>query len=155
MPLTTVKAVVEKKDGIVVEAHSGGFKILLDKTKQSGGTNKGMNPAQLLLCTLGRCQAMSIASSASKYGVNIEHLSINLEGDMDSNASSGSSIPRSGYQNIRFNVNIRTDSPEDKVRELVEFVGKTCPMGDSIGNGVPIEPAKISIEKQMQYTSSL
>ncbi|OAA93993.1 OsmC family protein [Clostridium coskatii] len=151
MPFTTVKAVVEKKDGIAVEAHSGGFKVLLDKTKQSGGTNKGMNPAQLLLCTLGGCQAMSIASYADKYGVNIKYLSIELEGDMDSNTSPDSSTSRSGYQDIRFNVNIRTDSSENKVRELVEFVEKTCPMGDSIRNGVPIEPAKISIEKQMHY----
>lgn len=155
MPLTTIKAVVEKKDGIAIEAHSGGFKVLLDKTKQSGGTNKGMNPAQLLLCTLGGCQAMSIASYADKYGVNIKYLSIELEGDMDSNASPGSSNSRSGYQDIRFNINIRTDSPENKVKQLVEFVEKTCPMGDSIRNGVPIEPAKISIEKQMHYMGSL
>lgn len=155
MALTTVKAVVQKKNGIAVEAQSGGFKVLIDKPTESGGTNTGMNPAQLLLCTLGGCQAMSIAASAGKYGVDIENLSIELEGDMDPNASMDSSNSRTGYQDIRFNVHIKSNSPESKVRQLVEYVGKTCPMGDSIKNGVPIEPAKITIERQIQYTGNI
>ncbi|WP_123053261.1 OsmC family protein [Clostridium sp. JN-1] len=152
MALTTIKAAVQKKNGISVEAQSGEFKVLIDQPIESGGTNTGMNPAQLLLCALGGCQAISTASSASKYGVNIEDLSIELEGDIDPNASMSSSNSRPGYQDIRFNVHIKTNSPESKVIELIRSVEKKYPMGDSIANGVPIEPAEITIERQVQYT---
>ncbi|MEB4781503.1 hypothetical protein P5G60_07075 [Paenibacillus jamilae] len=63
--LTTFKASAKKlPEGLQVETNSNsrGFKILIDEPEDMGGTDKGINPVETLLCALGACQ--SIVASA-------------------------------------------------------------------------------------------
>nr|WP_223814532.1 OsmC family protein [Thermoanaerobacterium thermosaccharolyticum] len=59
MAIETFKAVSRKlPEGLAVESEVRGFKMLLDEPKEMGGTNKGMNPVEALLCALGSCQTI-------------------------------------------------------------------------------------------------
>ena len=63
--LTTFKADVKKlPGGLQVEANARGFKILLDEPADLGGTDKGMNPVEAVLCALGACQTICAAAFA-------------------------------------------------------------------------------------------
>lgn len=56
MAVETFKAVSKKlPEGLAVESEVRGFKMVLDEPKEMGGTNKGMNPVEALLCALGSC----------------------------------------------------------------------------------------------------
>lgn len=146
MPLKTFKATVKRKKGLAVEAESRGFKIIGDEPEDLGGTNTGMNPVELLLSSLGSCQTIAVATFAQKQGIILKDFWVELEGDLETNGFLGLSDVRPGYQNIRVNMHIKTDASKEQVEKFIQFVEKHCPVGDSIGNGVKIDPAKITIE---------
>jgi uncharacterized OsmC-like protein len=81
--LTTFKATATKlPEGLQVEAQSRGFKILMDEPQDLGGTDKGMNPVEALLCALGACQSIVAAAFADAYNFSYEELYVELEGDL-------------------------------------------------------------------------
>jgi len=147
MSLQTFKATVSRKSGLAVEAETRGFKVAIDEPKELGGTNTGMNPVELLLNSLGACQAIAITTFSKKFGVDLEDVRVELEGDLDTDGFLGKSNVRPGFFGIRFKLYLKTDAPEDKVNKLVDYVQNHCPVGDSILNGVKIEPVRAIIEK--------
>ncbi|MBV7275960.1 OsmC family protein [Clostridium thailandense] len=147
MSLCTFKATVRKKEGLKVEGESRGFKVIADEPESLGGTNTGMNPVEMLLCSLGACQTIVAASFAKKLRVELEDFWVDLEGDLDTDGFMGVSDVRPGYSNIRFNFHIKSNSPEKNIKELVELIEKRCPVGDTLANLVKLENAKITIEK--------
>ncbi|MBC8591077.1 OsmC family protein [Wansuia hejianensis] len=134
MALETFKAVSKLQEGMKVECSTRGHKIVLDEPKQLGGTDEGMNPVEATLCALGACQAIVARCFARAKGVNLQEYRVELEGDLDTDGFLGKSDVRPGMQNIRAKVYIKSDSPEEKLKEFVEFVEKTCPVGDTIKN---------------------
>lgn len=134
MALETFKAVSKLQEGMKVECSTRGHKIVLDEPKQLGGTDEGMNPVEATLCALGACQAIVARCFARAKGVNLQEYRVELEGDLDTDGFLGKSDVRPGMQNIRARVYIKSDSPEEKLKEFVEFVEKTCPVGDTIKN---------------------
>lgn len=147
MALTTFSAVARKKEGLAVETEARGFKILFDEPEDLGGTNRGLNPVEGLLCSLGACQTIVASAFAGDFGVDLQDFWVELEGDLDPDGFMGLSDVRPGYSAIRYNIHIKSSSPEDKVKEFVEFIEKRCPVGDSLGNEVKFEKAKVTIER--------
>ncbi|MEA4815876.1 MAG: OsmC family protein [Lachnospiraceae bacterium] len=129
-----------------MEATSRNFTIKVDEPTSSGGTNTGMNPVELLLCSFGACQAITAVVYAPQCGVDLQDLWIEVEGDMDSAGMMGYTDFRPGYEKIRFNFHIKSPSPEAKIQKLVNLVEKRCPVADSLKNGVSFEDPVITIE---------
>lgn len=147
MALTTIKATTRKKNGLAVTGEARGFNVNIDEPENLGGTNTGMNPAELVLCALGGCETIVASSFAEKNGINLEDFWVELEGDLDLDGFMGLSDVRPGYQTLRYNIHIKTDASEEKAKEFVEFILKRCPIRDTIENVVKIEKPKITIEK--------
>ncbi|QVK17566.1 OsmC family protein [Mycoplasmatota bacterium] len=148
MPMETFKATAKKKEGLAVEVSARDFKITIDEPESLGGTNTGMNPVELLLCSLGACQTIVASAFSGKFGINLEDFWVELEGDLDTDGFLGvNDEVRKGYQKLRFHMHVKSDASEEKVNELIEFIEKTCPVGDSLENGVQFEKAKVTIEK--------
>lgn len=147
MALTTFKATARRKEGLAVLAESRNFKINVDEPEDSGGTNTGMNPIEMILCALGSCQTILASSFAGKFGINLEDFWVEVEGDLDPDGFMGVADIRPGYQNIRYNMHIKSDATEEKVKEFIEYIEKICPAGDTLENCVKLEKAKITIEK--------
>ncbi|QGU94306.1 OsmC family peroxiredoxin [Clostridium bovifaecis] len=147
MPLTTFKAVARKKEGLAVETEARGFKITLDEPEELGGTNTGMNPVEVLLCGLGACQTIVASAFAGEFGIDLQDFWVELEGDLDTDGFLGLADVRPGYSHVRFNMHVKSDASEEKIKEFVEFIEKRCPVGDSLGQGVKLERTKITIEK--------
>ncbi|NMM64470.1 OsmC family protein [Clostridium sp. P21] len=147
MAITTFRATTRRKKGIAVTSEARGFKVDIDEPERLGGTNTGMNPVELVLCALGGCQTILVSSFAKKMGISLEDFWVELEGELDPDGFMGLSDVRPGYQRIRYNMHIKSDASEEKIREFIEFIEKRCPVGDTIGNVVELEKAKITIEK--------
>ncbi|MDD4569611.1 MAG: OsmC family protein [Tepidanaerobacteraceae bacterium] len=145
--IKTYSATAKKIGELSVETEARGFKIIVDEPVEKGGTNKGMNPVELLLCSLGACQTMAVSIFAEQLKINIEEIWMEIEGDLDSYGFMGYGNARSGYQNIRYHMHIKSDAPEEKINELIELVEKRCPVADSIKNGVKLDKPKITIVK--------
>ncbi|MFA6941536.1 MAG: OsmC family protein [Clostridiaceae bacterium] len=147
MALTTFKATTRKKEGLACIGEARDFKLNIDEPVAIGGSDTGMNPVEMLLCSLGGCQTICASAFAGKMGIKLEDFWVELEGDIDLDGFKGKPGVRPGYQNIRFNMHIKSDASEEKVKEFVEFIERTCPIGDSLMKGVKLEEAKITIEK--------
>lgn len=146
--INTFKATATKlPEGLAVETACRDFKFVLDEPAELGGTNKGMNPVEALLCALGACQSIVVAAFAQAKGFTYESFHIELEGDLDPDGFTGMNpAVRKGFQEIRVNFVFKTDEPREKVEDFVKFVEETCPVGDCLGNGVPIKRSGIVIE---------
>ena len=138
--LTTFKATAKKlPEGLQVESESRGFKIIMDEPKNLGGTDKAMNPVEALLCVLGGCQTIVASAFAKAKGFTFEELHIDLEGDLDPDGFLGKSDDvRKGFQEIRYNIRFKTNESQEKAEAFADFIEKTCPVSDSLQNGVKL-----------------
>lgn len=146
--LQTMSATVKTVKGLQVEAKARGFKITMDEPADLGGTNTGMNPVEAVLCSLGACQLIVIKAFARAKGFNIENARVELEGDLDPDGFLGKNPEvRNGFSEIRFTFHLETDESEARAQEFIDFVEATCPVGDIIGNTVPMIRSGIIINQ--------
>ncbi|MFZ5647016.1 MAG: OsmC family protein [Bacillota bacterium] len=148
MPLLKFKAISRKlPEGMAVESESRGFKVIMDEPKNLGGTDKGMNPVEMLLCSLGSCMTIVSYFFAKEAGVDLKDFRVELEGDLDPAGFLGKGTARPGFQEIRYKMYFKTDSPAANVEKLLEIMKSRCPVGDSLNNGVKFTPVGYEIEK--------
>jgi uncharacterized OsmC-like protein len=124
MAKTTYKSVSRKlPGGFAVESESRGFKVIMDEPISLGGTDTGMNPVEALLAALGSCQCIAAASSAKSQGIDLKEFWVELEGDLGIDGSPrGDPSVRSGYQEVRFTMHIKTDASQDKVEAFQKLI---------------------------------
>ncbi|MGM1049574.1 Uncharacterized OsmC-related protein [Paenibacillus uliginis N3/975] len=146
MPVETFKATAHLQQGMVVKAKSRNFEITIDEPKSLGGTDEGMNPVELVLCALGACQSIVASVYARKFNIDLKDFWVEVEGDLDTDGFMNKSDVRRGYSDIRYNIHIKTDAAREQVQEFVEFIERTCPVGDTINNPVNLQLNKIIIE---------
>ncbi|UHA74693.1 OsmC family protein [Paenibacillus sp. 481] len=146
MPLETFKATAHLQDGMVVKAKSRHFEITIDEPKSLGGTDTGMNPVELMLCALGACQSIVARVYAPKFNIKLEQFWVEVEGDLDTDGFMNKSDVRRGYSEVRYNIHVKTDASLEQVEKFVEFIERTCPVGDTIHNPVSLVLNKIILE---------
>lgn len=147
MPLTTLKASAKKLGGgLAVESEARGFKMILDEPEEFGGTDRGMNPIEAMLCALGSCEAIVAYMIAGSMGIDLQDFQVEVEGDIDLEGLGGNPDVRPGLQEVRYKWHIKTDAPEEKVKELTETIEKVCPARDSLANNVKTVLSGVIIE---------
>ncbi|WP_409344872.1 OsmC family protein [Paenibacillus sp. MBLB4367] len=147
MPVETFKASAHLQKGLVVKATSRNFEMMIDEPKSLGGTDTAMNPVEAVLCALGSCQSIVARAYAKKFNINLEDFRVEVEGDLDTDGFLNKSDVRRGYSDIRYTFHIKTDSPKEQVEEFIQFLERTCPVGDTIANPVNLTLNGIVIEK--------
>ena len=149
MAAATFKAVSRKgKGGLVVENESRGFKIVMDEPENLGGTDKGMNPVEGLLVSLGSYLVIVGSAFAKGQGIDLQDLWVEIEGDLDSDGFLlGKEGVRPGFEAVRFTIHIKSSSPEEKLGEFMKFMESRCPVSDTLGNGTRVIANKLVIER--------
>jgi len=149
MAVATFKAVSRKgKEGLAAESETRGFKILMDEPENLGGTNKGMNPVEGLLVSLGSCLVIVGSAFAKGQGVDLQDLWVETEGDLDPDGFlQGKEGVRPGFEAMRFTIHIKSSSPEEKLREFQKFIESRCPVSDTLGNGTRVTASELVIER--------
>jgi len=136
----TFEASVELKEGLTFEAKTRNFTLLIDEPQNLGGMDKGPNPVEYLLFALGGCLGIVIQVVAKEMNININSLKINLKGDLNPLRFMGKDFSeRAGYKRIKVEVDIKSDSPREKIEELLKKVEERCPISDNIRNVTPVE----------------
>ncbi len=104
------------------------------------GKNKAPNAVEAVLHALASCISVGIIYNAAAQNIKVDSLEMDLEGDIDLHAFLGlSDESRPGYENIRLTYTVKSDAPEEKIKELCQYVQKTSPVLDIIRNPVPVE----------------
>ena len=138
--MITLKSSVKLGDGFYTEATSRDFSVFMDEPAHFGGTDKAMNPLEMLLGALGGCITISFRAFAREADVDLKGVSVDIEGDFDPAGFMGKDPNvRPGYQAIRCKVNVVSDSPRENIEKLLEIVESRCPVSDTLkGVGVSL-----------------
>ncbi|MFL8888584.1 OsmC family protein [Helcococcus kunzii] len=144
----TFKVVANKlPEGLQVESDARSFKIVMDEPESLGGTNKGMNPVEAVLCALGSCQAIVAYAFAEANEVKLDGFRVELEGDLDPDGFMGlAEGVRNGFQEIRYTMHFKSDESQEKLEEYAKFIESRCPVADCLTNGVPLKLSKVVVE---------
>ena len=123
-----------------VDVATGNHTFKVDEPEALGGTDLAANPVQLILASLGACQAITYQVWAAKLGIAIDGVEARVEGDIDLRGFFGidESI-RPGFTRIRLFVTLRGPETDERYQELVDAVNVHCPVLDIVANPVPID----------------
>ncbi len=74
--------ITEWKEGLAFETNINGHVVRMDAPAEGGGTNSGPGPKKLQMVALSGCTGMDIVSILKKMRVEIEGLSIEVQGEL-------------------------------------------------------------------------
>ncbi|MCF7926445.1 MAG: OsmC family protein [Candidatus Izimaplasma sp.] len=98
------------------------------------------------MSALGGCQAIVVAAFAKAHKITYEDFYVDIKGDIDLDGFMGKSDVRPGLQEVRYKIHFKTNEPRNKMEKFVQFVERSCPVGDSIEHAVKFENAGIILE---------
>jgi uncharacterized OsmC-like protein len=150
MALSTFKAKTILKENVLVETEARRHKVIVDEPTNLGGTDKGMNPVELLLSALGACQSIVARTYAKKFDIDLQNFWVELEGDIDIDGFLGKSDVRPGFQSIRYTFHIETNAPKERIEAYKEYLQAHCPVGDTIANTVNLVSQKVVVENPVK-----
>jgi uncharacterized OsmC-like protein len=116
------------------------FSLEADEPQGLLGSDKAPNAVELVLASIGSCLTVGFAYNAAAMGIDIRSLDIDIKGNLDLRGFLGlSDTIRPGYQKITATCRVDCDAPREKLEELCNYVRRTSPVGDIVGNAEPLE----------------
>jgi uncharacterized OsmC-like protein len=123
------------------ETISRHFAIHADEPRELLGENTAPNPQELLLAALNACMSVGYAASAAAWGIKLEKLEIETEGQLDLRGFLGlDPTIKPGYEAVRYTVRIRSSAPREKLEELHRWVTKTSPNFSNFATAIRMVP---------------
>ena len=115
---------------------------MIDEPRPLGGANLAANPQEQLLAALGGCLMVGFVFAASVRGVQLETLSIEVEGQLDLGGFLGVH-PETPvrFQRIDYRVYVRADASADVLEAMRIQAEQRSPNAQTLGAAVPLEGA--------------
>ncbi len=126
-----VKAYSREK-GFKTDVEARHHKLVVDEPKELGGTDKGANPIEYLLAALVSCLTIVLRLHANKKGIQVDEIEAEAKGLLDIRGLMGIEGIKPGLQWIEVSLKVKSPEPEEKIKELVEFVEAHCPVADTL-----------------------
>jgi len=126
------------KQGFKVDVKARHHELVVDEPKELGGTDQGANPIEHLLAALASCLLIAIKFHAQKRKIRIDEIEVETKGFLDLRGFMGIGDVKPGLQKIEVNLRIKSPEPEEKIKELIEFVEAHCPVADTLRSQTPV-----------------
>ena len=137
--LATFQTRSELVDGFRSDVTIRDHGVVVDEPEQLGGGDAGPNPIELLLAALGACQEITYKAYATAMGIELDRVSVELEGDIDLRGFFGvDESVRAGYQTIKGTVHIESTATPAALERLKAAVDAHCPVLDMLSKPVPV-----------------
>ena len=135
----TFSTVTEWVDGSLARTTARSFTIETDEPAPLGGTDKAIDPMELLLAAVGTCLQIGWVTHANRRGVDFRSLRIETRGDYD--LSGYLAIDRSippGFLNISYTVEVDTDADPGVLEEIRAAAENGSPVTQNVLKGTAI-----------------
>jgi uncharacterized OsmC-like protein len=96
---------------------------------------QGPTPGVYGRAALGSCLAIGYMMRAAKFDVSIKSLNVEVHADYDDGALFGTIDVPPGYLEVRYIVTIESDSPEERILNLLDEADKHSPYLDVFNRG--------------------
>ena len=134
-----MQVVVESRGGLLQEVTARGKRLLSDEPVESGGTNQGPTPYELLLGALGACTAMTISMYARRKGWPLEGVRVELDHERIHARDCEECEEKDAYlDRFRKVVTVRGSLVESQVARLHE-ISRRCPVHRTLTGEIRIE----------------
>ena len=120
----TAVTTVDVVDGLTCSISDGDWTLAVDMPEKHGGNNAGPNPGILGRGALGTCLAMGYARWAAILGVQIDRIQVEIHADYDARGEYAVSDISPTYSEIRYVVNIESESPEEEINTMLDHADK-------------------------------
>lgn len=104
------------------------------------GDNEGANPVEFLLHALAGCVTTTFVLHATARGITIEHLSTELEGELDVRGLLGIDESVSpGYEQIRIRMKVKASCSDAELDDLLAYTQQHSPVCNTVCRPVPVQ----------------
>ncbi len=114
---TSVTTVV---DGLRCEVREGAWTLAVDMPEVAGGSATAPTPGAFGRAALGSCLALTYMMWASKEGIEIQNLEVEVQADFDNGVLFGTSDGLAGYSEVRYVVRIQSEADEADIVGLLD-----------------------------------
>ncbi len=116
------------------------YAMVFDFPPEFSGEGKGPTVCEACMSSLGACITQTIVAHATARGINIDSVTIDLEGNIDLQGFTGlSTDTRPGAQGFRLNVNIKSSTAsKEQISQLYEIGKRYSPAFDTLTNGTSV-----------------
>jgi uncharacterized OsmC-like protein len=116
------------------------YAMVFDFPPEFSGEGKGPTVCEACMSSLGACITQTIVAHSTARGINIDSVTIDLEGNIDLQGFTGlSTDTRPGAQGFRLNVNIKSSTAsKEQISQLYEIGKRYSPAFDTLTNGTSI-----------------
>lgn len=125
--------------GVTSSQHTQRRSVVTDEPPEILGTDSGVSPAEMTLAALASCLMVGYAANAAAMGIDLEKLSLDLTGQGDLQGFMNLGQVRPGLSRISVKVNIESNAPREKIKELHDYVNAHSPIWDTLANPVKVE----------------
>jgi uncharacterized OsmC-like protein len=128
-----------------VDIRTGAHTFKVDEPPALGGADVAANPVQYALASLGSCQAITYRIWATHLGIELDSVTVRVEGDLDLRGFFGTDDSvRPGFTAVRVEVAVTGPETEARYAELAAAVDEHCPVLDLFKNPVPVTRAIVA-----------
>lgn len=125
-----MKVQIKYEDGTKFIAEARNHKFNIDQPKDKGGSDSGMNPSEVFLCSLGSCIAFYARKYCRDLNIDPTGLAVDVESEFSQNRPYR-------FENIKIKISLRQDLGKRK-EAFLKFV-KNCPIHNAIMGNPNIE----------------
>lgn len=126
-------------EGLDQEVFVGSHRILADEPAESGGSDRGPDPYDLLLASLGACTSMTLTMYAQREGFPLQGVTTHLQ-HSSVYAEDCAECEGEEAKIDRIELNIELDGPlSDEQRSQLLEIAERCPVHQSLTSEVLIE----------------
>jgi uncharacterized OsmC-like protein len=132
-------AVTEWVDGSLARTTARSFMIETDEPAPLGGTDKAIDPMELLLAAVGACLQIGWVTHANRRGVDFRSLRIETKGNYDLRgylALDANTSP--GFLTISYTVEVDTDADDAVLEDIRRAAEAGSPVTQNVMEGTAI-----------------
>src|SRR5713226_2911396 len=125
----------------LVDCKKSGYKFVISEPVHVGGQNCAPTPLEYLLSGAVGCYAAVFAFYAAKLGVTYESFEAVARTSFDVRGHMMPDAPPSGFQKVSIAINVKSDAPQELLREIEQLALKGCPGIATLRDPVAVETA--------------
>lgn len=132
-------------DGQMLHEQERQFVLLGDEGVELSGTDAAPGAVEELMYALGTCIIAAANANAALMGVELTHLEVDLESDLDLHGLFALDPEvRPGILEMRATITIDGDADEATLREIAQLGYDYSPVSDSVRKGITVQPRIIT-----------
>ena len=124
----TTSTKIRLKNGTACEIEHKHWKFTADVGEQQGGNDEGPGPGIFYRASLGSCLAIGYAIWAAQMDIQIDHLEVDVEADVDARGNFGIENATPGYTGMRYTVTIESPASDVEINKMIKAADDHSPI---------------------------